>query len=232
MIKLKKSLVEHSLNHANFQIRALAETEHIKHLVMQSEIEQLDKLLTLLYLVKEWTLPLSSWNQIILGVFFKLRNPFRDILWEKINQISIVGLIRIQFIPDFFSLPATNSFNSSGNTKVVKYPSIKFLTVSFVPYLRNRMNQILVLITQLNQTTNIANNQESNTYIQIYIYIYILVWSLPGWACDSAKSIHSQEELPMALQKSETRNAWQARESNKHCTWIHNFIVVKPAQET
>lgn len=165
MIKLKKSLVEHSLNHANFQIRALAETEHIKHLVMQSEIEQLDKLLTLLYLVKEWTLPLSSWNQIILGVFFKLRNPFRDILWEKINQISIVGLIRIQFIPDFFSLPATNSFNSSGNTKVVKYPSIKFLTVSFVPYLRNRMNQILVLITQLNQTTNIANNQENNLYI-------------------------------------------------------------------
>lgn len=118
-------------------------------MVVLHEMGQLDKYYSLHYLVKEWALPLNSWNQIIFSVFCKTSGPFRDILRIKVNQIRIVWLIGIQFVPDFFSLPATNSFNGRDNIKVVKYTSIKLLTVKFVPYLCKEWKQIELVATQL-----------------------------------------------------------------------------------
>ena len=90
------------------------------------------------YLVKERTLPFYSWNQIIFCVFFQSRKHLRDIFWQCMSYVEVVGLFWIHSIPNFFSLPFTIALNRRHNIRVVKDLSIKFLAVSFVLYLNNK----------------------------------------------------------------------------------------------
>ena len=83
------------------------------------------------YLIKERALPFNCRHQIIVRTFLKGWNFFIDSFWE--SQIEVITLMWIESIPNFFSLPFTNSIDRRYNIRVIEDLSIKFFTVRFVP---------------------------------------------------------------------------------------------------